>query len=307
MSRSTGLDSTSLAVLVGLGLCWSLVAPLARIAGQNGVPALFFPAIATLGGVVTLGLLALAQRRALPLTPAHLRLYLLAGTFGHAFPQISLFIAVQHVPIGVVGLAIATTPLFTFALALLMRVEGFSRRRALGLGLGLLGALLVLVPRTALPDPAMIPWVAFSFLTPIAWAISNVFAVVWKPAASDARSSALGMMLISGVVLWLAVLVFGHGHLPHWTEPNAGDVALLLNALVAGLAFVLYFTLLDRTGPVVMSFVSFLNLGLVTLYGIAFFGERPSLWILAAIAAIVAGLEIIRRAPPERHVPQKVR
>jgi drug/metabolite transporter (DMT)-like permease len=153
----------------------------------------------------------------------------------------------------------------------------------------------------------MVPWVAFSFLTPIAWAISNVFAVVWKPADGDARSSALGMMLVSGMVLWLAVAAFGHGYTPRGAAPSPGDVALLLNALVAGLAFVLYFTLLDRAGPVVMSFVSFLNLGLVTLYGIAFFGERPSLWVLAAIAAIVAGLEIIRRAPPGRQVPQKVR
>lgn len=288
-------DAGTLTLLVSLGLCWSLVTPLARIAGEAGVPALFFPAAATLGGAVTLGALFLWQRR-MPLTsPEHLRLYVVSGITGHALPQVTIFLSVQHVPIGIVGLAIAMTPLCTLAFSLLARLEGFSPGRFAGLALGFAGALLVLLPRSALPDPAIAPWVLFSFLTPLLFAASNVLAVALRPPTGDARGNALGMMVTSGVILWVAVAVFDHGYMPR--SFGSGDMALLGNSLVAGLAFVLYFMLLDRAGAVVMSFVSFINLGLATLYGILFFGERPSLWLLAAIAAIVGGLELVRRSP----------
>jgi len=297
MTRNA-FDGTTLLVLVSLGLCWSLVTPLARIAGTHGVPVLFFPAVASLGGAATLVLVRFAERSALPMSPAHLRLYLVSGTFGHAFPQITLFIAVQHIPIGIAGLVIATTPLMTLALALALRVEGFSALRAAGLGVGFLGALMVLLPRAALPDPAMAPWVVFAFLTPLSWAISNVFSVKLRPATGTPRTNALGMLVVSAIVLWGAVALFGHGYLPALAAPHAGDAALLVNGLVAGLAFVLYFTLLDRAGAVVMSAVSYLNLALATLYGVLFFGERPSLWVACAVAAIVAGLLIMQRGRP---------
>jgi drug/metabolite transporter (DMT)-like permease len=291
-------DFATLAVLIALGLCWSTIAPLGRIAGAHGVPFLVFPAVAAAGGAATLGTLALWQGRSLPLSGAHLRLYVMAGLLGHALPQLSLFLAVQHVPIGAIGLVIATSPLFTFAFALALRAEGFSAQRLLGLALGFAGALLVLAPRTALPEPGMAAWLAFAFLTPLAWALSNVLSVQWKPDGTDARSSALGMMLVSALVLWAAVLATGQSYAPGATGPGLGDAALAVNALLAGLAFVLYFMLLDRAGPVLMSFVSFLNLALATFYGVVFFGERPSPWMIAAIVLIVAGLEVVRRAPP---------
>jgi drug/metabolite transporter (DMT)-like permease len=91
------------------------------------------------------------------------------------------------------------------------------------------------------------------------------------------------------------VALTGQWYVPQGFGP--GDLAMLVNATLAGLAYTLYFTLLDRSGPVVMSFVSFLNLAFVTAIGIVFFAERPSLWLIAAGAFIVAGLLVIQRSP----------
>jgi drug/metabolite transporter (DMT)-like permease len=293
-----GFDRTTLTLLLSLGVCWSLVTPLARVAGTHGIPFLFFPAVAATGGALVIGAICRARGEWPPLTPAHLRLYLLAGTFGHALPQISLFLTVQHVPVGVVGLLISLTPLVTFALSLVAKVEGFSRGRALGLGLGFLGALCVLVPRGALPEPGMVPYALMGLAIPLIFATSNVWSVAWRPKTGSAMTNAFGMLVVSGGLLWLAVPFAGHGYLPNPSAPTAGDAALFVNALVAGAAFIFYFRLLDHAGPVVMSFVSFLNLGIVTLIGIVFFAERPSAWLLLAGALIVAGLIVVQRSAP---------
>ena len=295
MSRKTGFDSTTLGLLLGLSLCWSVVTPLSRVGGEAGVPFLFFPAIATLGGALVLSALCLRSGQWPSLTPAHLRLYVLAGLLGQAIPQVGLFLMVQRVPIGVVALIIATTPLITFLLAVFARAEGFSRGRAFGLVLGFCGALLVLVPRGALPSPDMTGVVLLGFLVPLAWAASNVWSVVWRPVQGTPQTNALGMMAVSGLSLWTAVALTGQWYVPHGFGP--GDMAMLVNATLAGLAYTLYFTLLDRSGPVVMSFVSFLNLAFVTTMGIVFFAERPSLWLIAAGVFIVAGLLVIQRSP----------
>lgn len=290
-----GFDATTFGLLVGLSLCWSLVTPLSRIGGDAGIPFLFFPAVAALGGVAVLSLICHLSRAWPPVSAAHLRLYLLAGVLGQAAPQVVLFVCVQHIPIGVMALVIATTPLLTFLFAVFARAEGFSPGRAFGLMLGFAGAMLVLVPRGALPDADMVVWVLIGFIAPLAWAASNVWSVVWRPVAGTPRTNALGMMLVSALVLWIAVAITGQ-----WYRPDAlgaGDLAMLINALVAGLAYTLYFTVLDRAGPVVMSFVSFLNLGFVTTIGVLFFAERPSLWLIAAGALIVAGLVVIQRSP----------
>ena len=180
MRGKAGFDATTLGLLLGLSTCWSLVTPLSRVGGEAGVPFFFFPAVATLGGVIVLSALCARAGRWPPVTPAHLRLYVLAGLFGQAFPQVGLFLTVQHVPIGVVALVIATTPLITFLMAVMARAEGFSRGRAFGLVLGFCGALLVLVPRGALPSPDMVWFVLFGFFVPVAWAASNVWSRTWS-------------------------------------------------------------------------------------------------------------------------------
>ena len=50
------------------------------------------------------------------------------------------------------ALVITTAPLVTYVLALIVRMEGFDLRRALGIGIGFSGALLLFLPEGSLPD-----------------------------------------------------------------------------------------------------------------------------------------------------------
>jgi drug/metabolite transporter (DMT)-like permease len=289
--------SGSLTVLLLLALCWSAGPVLARIAGAAGVPPLFFLAVQAWGAVLTLGTLALLGRKAPGASRRHLALYAVSGLAGHAVPQILSFLAVQHIPVGVVGLVISMTPIVTFVLALTVRDERFSLRRAAGILVGFAGALLVLLPRSALPDPEQIGWVLLALLVPCCFAVSNVFSARLRPSDTDSRSSALGMMAASGLFLTLCGIVLGHGHKPDFSQPGAAEAALVLIAAIAGVAFFLYFAALERAGPVGMSSVSYLILLFTNAWGFLLFGEQPSLWLIAAIALIAVALVLIQPQP----------
>jgi drug/metabolite transporter (DMT)-like permease len=292
----SGLSGT-LAILLLLALCWSAGPALSRIAGGAGVPPLVFLAVQAWGAVLTLGMLALLGRRTPGMSRRHLALYAVSGLAGHAVPQILSFLAVQHIPVGVVGLVISMTPIATFALALAVGDERFMPRRAAGILLGFAGALVVLLPRSALPDPDQIGWVLLALLVPCCFAASNVFSAKLRPSDTDSRSSALGMMAASGLFLSLCGLVFGQGFEVDPSRPGPAEAALVLIAAIAGIAFFLYFAALERAGAVGMSSVSYLILLFTNAWGLLLFGEQPSLWLIAAIALIAVALVLIQPRP----------
>ena len=75
-------------------------------------------------------------RGRLPLSARHLVFYLSCGLFGRALPSSLSYAAFAHLPVGVVVMIIATTPMLTFLIALTIRIETIDIRRLIGLGLG---------------------------------------------------------------------------------------------------------------------------------------------------------------------------
>lgn len=288
-------DHTALLALLFLGLVWSAGLPLAKLAAQNAIPVLGYMAWVTLGGFTLLGIACRARGLAIPLDRASLRYYAMAGLIGHAIPQINIFIAASHAPVSTISIVITSVPIMTYAFALIGKLERFNPLRALGLLMGILGALFILVPDAALPDPSVAPWVAFAFLTPFCYALSNVLVARFKPDGAHPMTSAWGMLGAACLLLWPSALIAGQFYLPDPAALNPGDMALGGQTLLVGIGYILFFFIIHRAGPVYFTMVSFVVLALATVWGVAFFAESLSLWFAAAVACVVAGVTLIQR------------
>jgi drug/metabolite transporter (DMT)-like permease len=282
----------SLVLLLSLGAMWGGITALAKFVTMAGVPALGYAFWQTFGAGIILVLISFARGKPPPLGRTHLRHYLIIGAIGSAIPTTNLFYALSNLSTGVVALVITTVPLFTYLLSLAARVEGYDWRRAAGIGLGLAGALLILLPKGSLPSPDLIPFVILAFLSPFFYSLNSVYAIKFHPPQMDSMHAAAGMMFASSLMLLPASLATGTFH-PLWNDFALADGLILVHMVLAALTFHMYFVLLRRTGPVYFSQVAFIVTINAVMWGVILFDEQHSLWIWLALALVFGGVALV--------------
>lgn len=277
-----------------VGAVSGLQLSLGKIGSQHAIaPTAWMLFVNGVGASVLLGIAAWRGTRPTALLP-HARYAFWAGLSAVAFPNTLIVLLAGHIPVGLVAVLNTMSPLMTYALALALGVAAVHRLRVAGLGCGVAGALMVLLPRTSLPDPAMWPWVLLCLLVPMSYAVSSVYVARHRPAAVDSIALAGAMQLASFCLspppsLWTGV------YLP-LPPAHAGDWALLMHAAMSWIGSLLFFEVVRLAGPVFFSQVGFL----ITLWGVFWgwllFGETHSAWVWGAMLAIFAGLALVTRA-----------
>ena len=282
----------SLVLLLSLGALWGSITAMAKLVTMAGVPALGYAFWQTSGAGIILLAVCWARGNLPPMSWAHVRHYVVIGAVGSAIPTANLFYALSNLPTGIVALVITTVPLFTYVLSLSVRLEGFDWRRATGIGLGLAGTLLVLLPAGSLPSEEMIPFVLLAFLSPFFYSLNSVYAMKFHPPEMDSLHAATGMMVTSSLMLLPASLATGTFY-PLWQSIGLINGLILLHMVLAALTFHMYFVLLRRAGPVYFSQVAFIVTLVAVGWGVVLFDERHSLWIWAALALVFGGVALV--------------
>ena len=281
-----------LSLLLALGVLWGLPFILSKLASQSGVPPSGYALWQCLGAALLVGLLATWRGEKLQLTPRYLRFYAVTGTLGVTLPLANMYYVLAHVPAGVVAITVATIPVFTYCIALLVRLESVAAGRAGGILLGFAGVLLVLLPRIELPASGVSSWTLLGFVTPLSYACCHVYVGRARPADATGASLTVGMLLAAALALIPLLAATDGWYLPS-LQPNLGEAAILGQILISSLGYLLVFELIRIAGPVYFSQVGYL----VTVSGLilaaTIFHERypASLW--AALALIFAGVYLV--------------
>lgn len=277
--------------LLALGTIWGLSNPLTKLA-LEGLQTFAFAFWQVTLALVALGGIVLARGGRPSVDGPHLRYYLFNGLIGLAIPGLNIAVVVQHIPAGLLSAIVSTAALFTYALALALRQERFQPVRALGVLLGLAGALLILLPRASLPEAGMAGWVLMAMLTPLCYGINGVFAERFMPADTGSAGMACGLLATASLFYLPVMLASGQASVPVPPEwPST--YALYALALGASAAYILYFRLIRRAGPVFMSQVGYIVVAVGILGGMAIFGERHSLWVWSGIGLLVFGVALV--------------
>jgi drug/metabolite transporter (DMT)-like permease len=290
--------SYPLLLLIATGVTLGLAPPFAKLAIGSGVSPIAFAFWQNLiGGLLLLALATLTGVRP-PLR--HLRFYTISGLITLALPSTLIFLAVARIGAGLPSIAYAFPAMITYAIALGLSMEKFSWTRASGIGLGLVGILLIVAPRSGPIDDAALPWMLLAFIAPVSLALGNIYRTRAWPRDAAPLALAAGTLLGAAFWLLLASLIFGTPYLPTGASIVSGaDWVLPVAGIFACLSFIPYFELQRVAGPVYLSQIGYVMAATSLLTGAFVFGEHYGLLVWLAAGVIVAGILLVNRRPAQ--------
>jgi drug/metabolite transporter (DMT)-like permease len=223
------------------------------------------------------------------------RTVLIFAVMEMAIPWILLATAEEHLTSGLTALIIAAVPIVgTIAAFALGDRNALRFVRIVGIGLGLSGVAL-LVGRDLTSDQAP-PW----------WSVVEVLIVVvcyaTAPFLADRRLSdvpSLGVIAVSLSFVALVYAPIAATKLPdHTPSINAILAVLGLAFICTGLAFIVFFALIDEVGPARAGMITFANPVVAVGLGAVFLDELITVATVIGFALVMAGCWLATRPPP---------
>jgi len=288
-----------------LGAGWGITQPLTKLAvstGHGHFGLIFWQLVI---GAMLMSVIALATGRRLPLTCAALRVYAVIALIGTVLPNTASYQAAVHLPSGVLSILLSLIPMMAFPIALGLGLERFRLWRLAGLGLGLGGVTLLVLPGASLPDPAMVIWVPVAVIASLCYAFEGNYVSRWGTAGLDPVQVLLGASAIGAVMTLPLMLASGQ-----WISPRApygvAEWALIGSSTVHVLVYTAFVWLVGRAGAVFAVQVSYLVTGFGVIWAMLLLGERyaPLIWV--AMALMMAGMALVQPRPKAALAPVPV-
>lgn len=295
-SHPTRLTFAMVLLLCGVG--WGSTQPLGKMAASTGHPAfgLIFWQLVTC--VLVLWVLMRAMGKRLPLHAGAIRFYVIVAFLGTLIPNYTFYISVARLPSGIMSIIISVIPLLAFPIALAIGLEKFSSRRLFGLILGIIGVLLIALPKASLPDPAMVAFLPIALIGPLFYALENTYVAKRGLTDMDAVQAMVGAS-IAGVIFCVPIMtVMGHWFmLP--LPPGPAEWALIGSSALHGLLYATFVWLASKAGSVFASQSAYVTTISGMIWAMVLLSERFSIWVWAAAAVMLVGMALVspRKTP----------
>jgi len=221
------------------------------------------------------------------------QLILSFGVFNSALPFALFAYAVMHISTGLSAILNAAVPLLAAVVAWLWLGDRLNRWRIAGLFIGFMGVTLLASNQTSFhsaanPDTSL--WgqytaIAACLLATLCYAISGSFTKKFMPNLPPLVSST-GSQLGASLALALPAL---------WALPEAVPSTqawlslIMLGVACTGIAYILYFRLINRAGPAKALTVTFLIPVFALIHGVVFLNETVTLSMVLLGLVVVFG------------------
>jgi len=212
------------------------------------------------------------------------------GVFNSALPFALYAYAVLHISTGLSAILNAAVPLFAAVVAWAWLDDRLNKWRLAGLIIGFMGVSLLANNQTsahadAHPDSTL--WgqylaIAACLMATLCYAISGSFTKKYMPNLPP-LVSATGSQLGASLALTLPAV---------WAMPEtlpslqAWGALIVLGVACTGIAYILYFRLVNRAGPAKALTVTFLIPVFALIYGVAFLNETVT-WTMVFLGIVV--------------------
>ena len=143
----------------------------------------------------------------LPLSPRHLRLYVICGVVGTALPTTLTFAIAPRIPVSVFSILQSLTPLLTYLIAVAFRIDGVSPIRIAGIMMGFVAICLLVGPASASVGSASTVWLLLCLIVPLSYASENNIIATIRPDGIDDLTVLTGMLICGALATLPAVIV----------------------------------------------------------------------------------------------------
>lgn len=219
----------------------------------------------------------------------HWRPVFFVGILNSAIPFALFGFAVMHISTGLSAILNATVPLFGALVAWVWLKDPPGLSRTVGLAIGFGGVILLAGGQASFKPNA-------SGVAP-AWAVLACLAATtcYAVAASFTRKhlnhmpplvAATGSQMGAMCALALPALWFRPEQMP---SAPAWGALIALGVVCTGIAYVIYFRLIERAGPARTLTVTFMIPVFAIVYGVLLLGETITPWMLLCGLVILAG------------------
>jgi drug/metabolite transporter (DMT)-like permease len=225
-----------------------------------------------------------------PVFKQNWKLVLGFGAFNSALPFALYAYAVLHISTGLSAILNAAVPLFAAVIAWIWLDDRLTKWRIAGLIIGFMGVSLLANNQTsahadAHPDSNL--WgqymaIAACLMATICYAVSGSFTKKYMPNLPP-LVSATGSQLGASLALTLPALWAIPETMP---SPKAWGALIVLGVACTGIAYILYFRLVNRAGPAKALTVTFLIPVFALIYGVAFLNETVT-WAMVMLGMVV--------------------
>jgi drug/metabolite transporter (DMT)-like permease len=218
----------------------------------------------------------------------HWKHYFILGLFNSALPFLMFAFAARTLSASVLAVLNATTPLWGTLIGAVWSRTMVSGKVLLGLALGTIGvALLVGFDHVSSKPGAGIAIAAVLFAS-FNYGIASNYAKQAK--AVEPFANAHGSMWASALLVLPVVPFF-----PAPGEPTVGimGAVIALGVLCSGVAYLIYFRLIQDVGPSSALTVTFLSPLFGILWGVMFLGETVGWYTFAGAAIVITGTALV--------------
>jgi drug/metabolite transporter (DMT)-like permease len=222
----------------------------------------------------------------------HWKLTFAVGVLNSALPFASIAFALLSISTGLSSILNATVPLFGAAVAWLWLRDRLQGSRVVGLLIGFLGVALLAGNRASFAPTASglsTGWAIFLCLFAcLCYGIAASFTRRYLggvPSLVLAAGSQLGATVVLAPLAWWFWPT-------HSVSAKAWLALMALGVVCTGVAYVLYFRLIERAGPAKALSVTFAIPVFAIVYGVVLLGESVTPWMVGCGLVILLGTSL---------------
>lgn len=278
-------------LIVSAGIIWGATFSLALIATAEGAHPVAITAWQVLvTGMIFLIVCVVSSVSLFQLK--NLRHYLVLAVVGICAPSLFYYYGASHLSAGILSITIATVPLFTYLIMIVLRYESLIIKRVSGIVFGLIAILLLVLPDQGLESDDASLWILLVVLSAILYSIETVYLGKGIPRHVDIRELLFSSNLIAFILLFPMTIIMGTGESVDWLVSDAG-LAVVGMAVISGVAYSIFFYVVKTSGPVFASQCAYVITISGVIWGILLFSEQHTLWVWSSVVVMMLGLVLV--------------
>ena len=273
-----------------LSFIWGASFPLMEVTDKT-LPPLTMTLIRCVVGAIVLYAFLRLRGGDMPRTWSEWIPFAVMGVFGVLVVVAFQAYSEEHISGGFTAILSSTTPVFTIVIAYVFADEVLTVSKLVGVFLGLVGALIILVPDLDAAAKAAALGVIMVLISILSRSASSVYARR-SLKHIDPLQSAIGMLTTASIVLIPLSLIIDH---PFSLHPAFDGLAytIILGIFASALANLLLFWLIANRGATFSSLYACIEPAFAVWIGIAFLGETIQALTIVGMIVIAFSIAVI--------------